>query len=55
MSDAKTKPSDTTAEDQRLLAKLSARDRKLVEDVMAQHTELTVAEAIEALTEAGGL
>jgi hypothetical protein len=38
-----------------LLAQLPPRDRKLVEDVMAQHPALTVAEAIAILQEFGGL
>jgi hypothetical protein len=53
MDDVKTKANDTTAEDARLLAGLSARERRFVESVMADHTTLTVEEAIEALREAG--
>jgi hypothetical protein len=53
MDDVKTKPE--TSEGERLLAEFSARDRRLVEDVISAHPGLTVEEAIEALTLAGGL
>jgi len=51
----KTAPNVTDSHDERVLSKYSARDRKLIEDVMEQHPGLTVAEAIEALTSGGGL
>jgi len=50
-----TDKTETAEEREKLLAALNPRQRQLVEDVMAQHTALTVAEAIEALDAAGGL
>lgn len=50
-----TEKTETPEEREKLLSQHSARDRALIEQVMAQHPELTAAEAIEALTSAGGL
>jgi hypothetical protein len=51
----KTPTTESAQERERLLAQLSPRDRRLVEDVMAAHPKLTAAEAIEHLTAFGGL
>jgi hypothetical protein len=53
MSDDNKPPTETLAERERLLKELHPRERKIVEDVMAQHKELTAAEAIEACRSGG--
>jgi hypothetical protein len=52
--DAKTETTGS-AEEARLLAELSERDRKLVTETMAIYPGLPAKEAIEILTEFGGL
>jgi hypothetical protein len=47
--------SETTVEHERLLSQLRPADRRLVEDVLANHPGLTAAEAIEFLRAFGGL
>lgn len=42
-------------ERERLLSQLDARGRNLIENILAQHPELTAEEAIEHAREMGGL
>jgi hypothetical protein len=52
---AKPQSTETPEERERLLSRPFPADRRLVEDVMAQHHTLTTAKAIEHLREFGGL
>jgi hypothetical protein len=52
--DTKKTP-ETPEEREKLLSALKPRDRDLIERILDQHPELTVAEAIEHADEAGGL
>lgn len=46
---------ETPEEREKLLSQLDAKGRRLIEDILAQHPELTAAEAIEHVREMGGL
>jgi hypothetical protein len=46
---------ETPEEREKLLSQLDPRGRKLIEDILNQHAELTAAEAIEHAQEMGGL